>query len=40
MAGLQVMGALGCSGCLGLESAVPVPHVPGHPTAICDKGVN
>ena len=29
MAGLQVGWALGYSGCLGLGSAVPVPHVPG-----------
>ena len=35
MAGLQVGWALGCSGCLGLRSAVPVPHVPGHPASIC-----
>ena len=34
MAGLQVGRALGCSGCLGLGSVVPVPHVPGHPTSI------
>ena len=27
VAGLQVGRALGCSGCLGLGSAVPVPHV-------------
>ena len=40
MAGLQVGRALGCSGCLGLGSAVPVPHVPGHPTSICDEGFN
>ena len=39
MAGLQVGQALGCSGYLGLGSAVPVAHVPGHPTSICDKGV-
>ena len=26
-------------GYLGLGSAVPVPHVPGHPTSICDKGI-
>ena len=32
--------AVGCSGCLGLRSALSVPHVPGHPTSICDKGVN
>ena len=32
--------ALGCSGCLGLGSTVPVPHFPGHPTSICDEGVN
>ena len=41
MAGLQVGRALGCSGCLGLGSALPAPHhVPGHPTSICDEGVN
>ena len=40
MAGLQVWRALGCSGCLGLGSAVPVYHVPGHPTSTCDEGVN
>ena len=40
VAGLQVGWALGYSGCLGLGSAVPVPHVPGHPTSICDEGVN
>ena len=34
MAGLQVGQALGCPGCLSLVSAVPVPHVPGHPTSI------
>ena len=39
MAGLQVGQALGCSGCLGLGSAVPVPHVRGHPTSICDRGI-
>ena len=37
--GLQVGRALWCSGCLGLGSAVPVPHLPGHPTSICDEGV-
>ena len=36
---LQVGRALGCSGCLGLGLAVPVPHVPGHPTSICEEGV-
>ena len=40
MAGLQVGWALGCSGCLGLRSAVPVPHVPGHPASICDEGID
>ena len=40
MAGLQVGRALGFSGCLGLGSGVPAPHVPGHPTSICDEGVN
>ena len=40
LAGLQVGWALECSGCLGLGSAVPVPHDPGHPTSICDKGNN
>ena len=40
VAGLQVGRALGCSGCLGLGSAVPVPHDPGHPTSICDEGIN
>ena len=39
VAGLQVGQALGCSG-LGLGSAVPVPHVPGHPTSICNEGIN
>ena len=39
-AGLQVGRALGCSGCLGLGSAVPVLHVPRHPTSTCDEGVN
>ena len=38
VAGLQVGRALGCSGCLGLGSAVPVPHVRGHSTSICDEG--
>ena len=37
--GLHVGRALGCSGCLGLGSAVPVPHVPGHPTSICEEGI-
>ena len=37
--GLHVGRALGCSGCLGLGLAVPVPHVPGHPTSICEEGV-
>ena len=40
MAGLQVGQALGCSSCLGLASPFPAPHVPGHPTSICNKGVN
>ena len=40
VAGLQVGWALGCSGCLGLGSAVPVPQVPGYPTFICDADVN
>ena len=40
MARLQVGQALGCSSYLGLRSAVPVPQVPGHPTSICDEGVN
>ena len=39
-AGLQVGRALGCSGCLGLGSAVPVPHVPGHPTLYMQQGAN
>jgi len=39
VAGLQVGWALGCSG-FGLGSAVPVLHVCGHPTSICDEGVN
>ena len=34
MAGLLVGWALGCYSCLGFVSAVPVPHVPGHPTSI------
>ena len=40
-AGLQLGWALGCSGCLGLGSAVavPVPHVPGHPASICDESI-
>ena len=37
MAGLQVGQALGCSGCLLLGSAVPVPHDCGHPTSICNS---
>ena len=40
MARSQVGWALGCSGCLGLGSAVPVPLFPGYPTFICDKGIN
>ena len=40
MAGLQIGRALECSGCLGLGSVVPAPHVPGHPTSICNEGVN
>ena len=40
MAGLQVGRALESSGCLGLGSAVPAPHVPWYPTSICDEGVN
>ena len=40
MARLQVGQALGCSSYLGLGSAVPVPHVPEHPTSICNEGVN
>ena len=40
VAGLQVGRALGCSGCLGLGLAIPVPHVRGQPTSICDEGVN
>ena len=40
VARLQVGQALGCSSYLGLRSAVPVPQVPGHPTSICDEGVN
>ena len=40
VAGLQGGRTLWYSGCLGLGSAVPVPHVPGHPTSICDEGVN
>ena len=39
VAGLQVGWARGCSGCLGLGSAVLVPHVPGHPPFICDEWV-
>jgi len=34
VAGLQVGRALGCSGCLGLGSAVPSLHI------ACDEGVN
>ena len=34
VAGLQVGQALGCPGCLGLGSGVPVPHGPGHPASI------
>ena len=40
MARLQVGRALGCSGCLGLGSAGPAPHVPGHPTSTCEEGLN
>ena len=40
VAGLQVGQTLGCSGGLGLGSAVPVPHVPGHPTSLCDESIN
>ena len=40
VAGCQVGRALGCDGCLGLGSAIPVPRVPGHPTSTCDEGVN
>jgi len=40
VARLQVGQALGGSSYLGLRSAVPVPQVPGHPTSICDEGVN
>ena len=40
VAGLQVGRALRCSGCLGLGSVVPAPHVPGHPTSICDEGIH
>ena len=40
VAGLQVGQALRCSGCLGLGSAVPAPHVPWHRTSICDEGIN
>ena len=36
---LGVGQALKCSSYLGFASAVPAPHVPGHPTSICDKGV-
>ena len=39
MAELQVGGALVCSDCLGLGSAVRVLHVPGHPTCMCDEDV-
>ena len=35
MTGLQVGKALRCSGDFDFESAVP-----GHPTSICDKGIN
>lgn len=40
VARLQLGLALGCSSYLGLGWAVPVPHVPEHPTSICDEGVN
>ena len=40
MAGLLVGRALGCSGCLGVGSFVPTPHVPGHPISVCDVSVN
>ena len=40
VAGLQVGQALGCSGRLGLGSAVLVPQVPGHTTSMYNKGVN
>ena len=39
LAGLRVGQALRCSSYLGLGSAVPAPQIPGHPTAVCDKGV-
>ena len=39
VAGLQVGWALGCSGFFGLGSAVPVPHVPGHPTPYAMKAL-
>ena len=40
MAGLQVGRALGCSGSqFGLGVSSLVPHVLGHPTSICAKGV-
>ena len=40
LAGLQVRQAIRCSSYLGLRSAVLAPHVPDHPTAICDKVLN
>ena len=40
MAGLQVGWAVRCSGCLCLGSAVPVSHVPGHPTLYMQQGAN
>ena len=39
MAGFQVGQAVGCYGCLGLGLAVSVPHVSGHPTSICNEGI-
>ena len=36
---VQVEQALKCSSYLGLGLAVSAPHVPGHPTCICDEGV-
>ena len=38
IAGLQVQQALRCSGYLGWVSSSG-PHVPGHPTSICDESL-
>ena len=41
MAGLQVGPALGRVLAVSVcGQSVPVPHVPGHPTSICEEDVN